>query len=66
MLLLQTGNADNWHSTELSLVFCDSEASLKVQEKSAPEITFQLYEGPTLVAVGKFLASEPYRMEYVK
>ena len=23
---------DNWHSTELSLVFCDSEASLKVQE----------------------------------
>ena len=48
------------------LVFCDSEASLKVQEKFAPGITFQLYEGPTLVAVGKFLASEPCRMEYVK
>ena len=57
---------DNWHSTELSLVFCDSEASLKVQEKFAPGITFQLYEGPTLVAVGKFLAGEPCRMEYVK
>lgn len=65
-VIVANRECDNWNATELSLVFCDSEASLKVQEKFAPGITFQLYEGPTLVAVGKFLASEPCRMEYVK
>lgn len=65
-VIVANRECDNWHATELSLVFSDSEASLKVQEKFAPGITFQLYEGPTLVAVGKFLASEPRRMEYVK
>ena len=60
-VIVANRECDNWHATELSLVFCDSEASLKVQEKFAPGITFQLYEGPTLVAVGKVLArAMPY------
>lgn len=33
-VIVANRECDNWHATELSLVFCDSEASLKVQEKS--------------------------------
>ena len=68
-LLDQDVKRESWWSVDVIVANreCDNwQASLKVQEKFAPGITFQLYEGPTLVAVGKFLASEPCRMEYVK
>lgn len=65
-IIVASREYDSWYATELSLLFCEGEESLKMQANFTPGTAFQLYEGPALVAVGKFLAGEPCRIEYAK